>query len=374
MIKKINQQSNQSYQSSQSSGSNRTSNPIQNSNGYNPSNPSTEEKENESSYPTNTTQYGSGMDVGKYEQVQKELSAIGINIEDASNAGNATLNMQSLFDQLDPNEKASIAKSFDSIKDLELKGEICEFMKENGIRRYIQFTDPAIAEKLQAAGLKVEALNPDGSVCTDPKASCRDWRISKLQLADPTKPYDKDTNPYTDKVVADSDGKLEQFKWKDFNSDSYIQQAEVNVNVLLDRAGYSCVNELSYMKDGHHKVDELKAIENLDAVGDAINGGAFQGSGAYGHSAENKPKIDGDYNDNGVPNEEEDKKLQDILGNKITNEEFQNLVKAYIEANTVEDKEAPKNPNGEKNVKKPTPAEAEEAVRKTLEDQHVSVG
>lgn len=198
-----------------------------------------------------TTVKGHDLSDSQYKQLKADLKKQGMNIED----GTGKLDMQGAFNQMSDNDKQKIADSFDSLLDLKLKDDIMKVMEECGVNRYIDLLkNKKCTDKLKAMGIVVQAIDQDGKVIKDPKASTRNWQISRV---------DKDGN-----VIKDENGKLEQFKWKDFNSDSYIQGAEANVNELLAAAGFDCVTKLGLDAEGKAKLANIQGMSSDIGIGE----------------------------------------------------------------------------------------------------------
>lgn len=244
---------------------------------------------------------GLTIDDNKYRDLRTTLKQKGINIED----GEGKLDMRSNFnDHMKAKDKEEVAASFDSELDLKLQDELSSIMKKCGVNRYIDLLrNDKCAKMLKDAGIVVQALKDDGSINSDPKASTRNWQISKV-------------DPKTGKVIKDQNNKLEQFKLKDFNSDSYIQGAELYVNELLSAAGYDCVsrakgNYVHATEDGASGVD-IGASSSVSGNSDLSS---------HRKDDEDYFKLDDMYETKDEAEKiEDDKKL-------VTNNEFEELVK-----------------------------------------------
>ena len=246
---------------------------------------------------------GLTLNDAKYSELKIKLKEKGMTIED----GNGLLDMQTFFNNMIDSEKEKIAASFDSQLDLELKDDIMAIMKETGVNRYIDLlSNKKCVEKLKKAGIVVQATDKNGNIVKKPGVAHRDWQISRV---------DEDG-----KVIQDQNGKLEQFKWKDFNSDSYIQGAEANVNELLAAAGYDCVSKL--------KASDIKAIASSSTVGigesssDLFNasGSKFDMNNMF-HSENYNFGLDKIK----ITQSEYDKKYQELLDKGYT-EEFATII------------------------------------------------
>ncbi len=193
-----------------------------------------------------------GLKISKsaYMEVLRGLkNELGIKIEYPNGAG-GKYDMVGCFNKMKSSDKDAIAASFDSLLDLTLKDDLLSIMKKCGVRKYTDLLKgkKGSGKALKEAGIIIQAVDEKGNVIKDinkVKAGHRNWLISRV---------DSEGN-----VMKDANGKLEQFKWKDFNSDSYIQGAEANVNELLAAAGYDCV---SYLK----LTDEQKAMVKNDSI------------------------------------------------------------------------------------------------------------
>lgn len=163
------------------------------------------------------------------------------------------------FNGISENEKREIASTFDSTLDIALQADLAKVMKECGINRYADLVNnPKAAARLKELGITVQALDSKGNAKKAVHGD-RNWLISRV---------DKEGN-----VIKDGKGALAQFKMKDFNSDSYIQNVELYVNDLLKVAGYDCVSSLDLPQSELANLANLKGVSSPRiALGEQSNG------------------------------------------------------------------------------------------------------
>lgn len=197
------------------------------------------------------------VSAAQYEAYRAQMKAkLGVQIEASKAGATGSTDYLGGFNRISENEKQEIAETFDSKLDLQLQADLAKVMKACGINRYIDLVQNQKAVKmLKEMGICVQSLDKSGKPKT-PKNGDRNWLISRV---------DKDGN-----IIKDDKGGLAQFKMKDFNSDSYIQNCELYVNDLLKVAGYDCVSSLDLSPE------ELAQIASLSGSSSGVGLGGNQ--------------------------------------------------------------------------------------------------
>lgn len=205
------------------------------------------------------------ISAAQYEAYRTQMkNQLGVSIEKNSTG---TANYIGGFNGISEADKQEIAKTFDSKLDLQLQADIAKVMKQCGVNRYIDLiNNPKAAKMLKDLGICVQSLDKNGNV-KQAKNGDRNWLISRV---------DKDGN-----VIKDEKGGLAQFKMKDFNSDSYIQNCELYVNDLLKIAGYDCMSSLDLSPA------ELAELASMQGSSSGIGVGGSQ-SGALNQQNQNR--------------------------------------------------------------------------------------
>ncbi len=223
-----------------------------------------------------------------------------------------------------------MAKSFDSVLDLQLQKKLAEVIKKTGARTYADlWKNKKVTDMLKENGIVIQAMDKSWNPC-NPKVGNRNWQISMV---------DKDGN-----VIKDEKGKLAQFKMKDFGGDGYLRQNELYVNDLLKIAGYDCVSSLELSDAELAEMASLAGVSSDVNVGQTISGTmaniqAKQQSDAMLNQMREKSNyqlnpLTGDVVDKAEAEKDSDKR------EKVSKARYEQLVENLVEESKDKDGEA----------------------------------
>ena len=269
------------------------------------------------------------VSAAQYEAFRAQMkSKLGVKIEASKAGAKGSADYLGGFNRIKEEEKQEIAKTFDSKLDLQLQADLAAVMKKHGARRYIDLIcKEGAAADLKKLGIVVQSLDKSGNP-KKPKNGDRNWLISRV---------DSNGN-----LIKDEKGALAQFKMKDFNSDSYIQNCELYVNDLLKIAGYDCVSSLDLSPEELAQIASLQGdTSDIGLEGTELNAFMQDYMKQMGLSKYEAVTLQQMYEKLGVKMElepgkfSEDKyqftKEEEDSREKVTQREFEKLVEELID-------------------------------------------